>query len=276
MDELAIDVRGLRKSFGGTRALREVSLMVRRGEMVALLGPPGAGKSTLLRQLGGQQRADHGSESTVVVLGRTLQDGGLLARSARETRRQMATIAAPPHHSARLPVMREVLAGALHRLPAWRVWLRRFPGHERQRALDALARVGLAHCAGQRRPALADAQQRRVAIARALVQGVQLMLADDPVASLAPAAGRELMALLAALNHELGLTVLVSLRQLDPAVAICPRTIALRDGEVVYDGATEALTPARLRLLYGMRTEALPPADAGPGRPRGVPALRTA
>jgi len=277
MTALAIDVRGLRKSFGGTRALRDVNLKVRRGEMVALLGASGSGKSTLLRHLSGLHRADHGSESTVTVLERTVQDGGVLSAHVRDTRARVATIFQQFNLVDRLPVMFNVLAGALHRQPLWRGVLRRFPLVEQQRAYAALAHVGIERCAWQRASTLSGGQQQRAAISRALVQGAELILADEPIASLDPESSRKVMALLAELNRDLGVTVVVSLHQVDYAFAFCPRTVALRAGEVVYDGPTQALTPARLRDLYGAQTEELllGPAPA-PQAPQTVPALHAA
>ena len=282
MDDHAIEVRSLRKSFGPSVALRDVSMSVRRGEMVALLGASGSGKSTLLRHLSGLHRADAGSESHIAVLGRTVQQGGTLARDVRATRTRVAAIFQQFNLIDRLPVMFNVLAGGLHRLPIWRGLLRRFPRAEQQRAYDALARVGIERCAWQRASTLSGGQQQRAAISRALVQGAELILADEPIASLDPASSRRVMELLAEVNRELGVTVLVSLHQVDYAFAFCPRTIALRAGEVVYDGPTRALTTARLRDLYGSQTDELLPgrddtADAPP-QPlhQPVPALHVA
>ena len=257
MDEPAIEVRSLRKSFGGSMALRDVSLAVQPGEMVALLGASGSGKSTLLRHLTGLHRADAGSESQVNVLGRRVQHGGRLAADIRATRSKVAMIFQQFNLVDRLPVMTNVLAGALHRLPMWRGFLARFPRHEQARAYEALARVGIERCAWQRASTLSGGQQQRAAISRALVQGAQVILADEPIASLDPAASRRVMELLAELNRELGVTVMVSLHQVDFAFAFCPRTVALRAGEVVYDGPTRLLSTARLRELYGSQTDEL-------------------
>jgi len=260
MDEWAIEVRTLRKSFGHQLALRDVSLSIRRGEMVALLGASGSGKSTLLRHVSGLHRADAGCASQVSVMGHVVQRDGRLAADVRATRSQVAMIFQQFNLVDRLPVMLNVLAGALHRVPMWRALTRRFPQPELQRAFDALVRVGMERCAWQRASTLSGGQQQRAAISRALVQGAQVILADEPIASLDPASSRRVMELLAQVNRELGVTVLVSLHQVDFAFAFCPRTIALRAGEVVYDGPTRALTNARLHELYGAQTDELLPA----------------
>lgn len=269
MDAAVIEVTQLRKSFGAHTALRDVSLTVRPGEMVALLGASGSGKSTLLRHLSGLHRADAGSASHVKMLGRTLQQGGRLSSETRALRSQVAAIFQQFNLVERLSVMSNVLAGALHRQPLWRALLGRFPQAELQRAHDALRRVGIERCAWQRASTLSGGQQQRAAISRALVQGAQIILADEPIASLDPESSRRVMELLAQVNRELGVTVLVSLHQVDYAFAYCPRTIALRAGEVVHDSATHDLTPQRLRDLYGTQTEELLPRphDAMPLQP---------
>ncbi len=272
MDQPAIEVDTLRKSFHGRPALKGVSLRVERGEMVALLGASGSGKSTLLRHLNGLHRADAGEGSVVRVLGRTVQSGGVLARDIRRQRADVAAVFQQFNLVDRLPVMVNVMAGALHRQPLWRAMLRRFPHAERQRAWAALQRVGIDGCAWQRASTLSGGQQQRAAISRALVQEAKLILADEPVASLDPASSRRVMELLAELNQELGVTVLVSLHQVEHAFAFCPRTIALRAGEIVYDGPTRALSAERLQALYGAQTrELFAPADDGSAHERQVP-----
>jgi phosphonate transport system ATP-binding protein len=282
MDQPAIEVTSLRKSFGRRPALKDVSLRVERGEMVALLGASGSGKSTLLRHLNGLHRADAGSHSEVRVLGQVVQRAGVLSHDIRGQRARVAAIFQQFNLVDRLPVLVNVMAGALHRMPLWRAMLRHFPQGEHARAHAALARVGIEHCAWQRASTLSGGQQQRAAISRALVQEAELILADEPVASLDPASSRRVMELLAELNRDLGVTVLVSLHQVEHAFSFCPRTIALRAGEVVYDGATQALTAERLRALYGAQTDELfAPFQPGPAeveRPHlsAVPALQAA
>ena len=251
----AIEVTHLTKTYGSRQALRRASLSVRAGEMLALLGASGSGKSTLLRHIAGLTVGDAGG-GAVDVLGRRMQAGGRLSADARRQRTEIAMIFQQFNLVDRLPVMLNVLAGALHRLPLARNLLRRFPQHEYQRAYEALARVGIEHCAWQRASTLSGGQQQRAAISRAIVQGARVVLADEPIASLDPESSRRVMELLAELNRE-GQTVVVSLHQVDFAFAFCPRTVALRDGEVVFDGPTQDLSESRLKELYGAQSTEL-------------------
>ncbi len=276
-----IAVAGLSKTFGSTRALIDVSLRVAPGEMVALLGASGSGKSTLLRHLNGLVAGDAGC-GRVVVGGRTIQDGGSVASDIRRQRAGIATIFQQFNLVDRLPVMTNVLAGAMHRLPLWRTVLRRFPREEYGRAWQALERVGIARCAWQRASTLSGGQQQRAAISRALVQGAQVILADEPIASLDPRSAQEVMRLLQELNRELGITVVVSLHQVPFARQFCPRIVALREGRVVYDGPREALDRDRLKALYGADVESAwadedaSAADAAPGEPEQLLSARAA
>ena len=123
--------------------------------------------------------------------------------------------------------------------------------------MQALARVGMAEFATQRASTLSGGQQQRGAIARAMVQQAQVILADEPIASLDPESSRNVMESLARLNQEDGVTILVSLHQIDFAMRYCPRSIALRQGSVVYDGPTNQLTVAKLQEIYGPHTAEL-------------------
>jgi phosphonate transport system ATP-binding protein len=247
--DAAIRVRALAKTFGnGRKALDDVELELRAGEMVALIGASGSGKSTLLRHIAGLMPADAGS---VELLGRVVQQQGRVARDIRKVRADIGFVFQQFNLVERLPVLVNVLAGMLHRVPLWRSLLRWFSAEEKARAIDALRRVGIAECCWQRASTLSGGQQQRAAIARAMVQGARVILADEPIASLDPESSRRVMDLLARVNREDGCTVLVSLHQVNVALKYCPRTIALHQGRVVYDGPSAALTPALLRDLYG-------------------------
>jgi len=249
----AICVRDLSKTFAGARrALDGVSLEVRQGEMVALIGASGSGKSTLLRHLSGLLAADGGR---VEIHGRVLQSDGRLSRRIRELRAGIGFVFQQFNLVGRLPVLTNVMAGMLHRVPAWRSLPAWFTRDELLAGLDALRRVGIAEHAAQRASTLSGGQQQRAAIARTLVQGARVVLADEPIASLDPESSRRVMEILARINEEDRCTVLVSLHQVNVAIKYCPRVVALRDGKLVYDGPSRSLTPTMLRELYGAEAE---------------------
>jgi phosphonate transport system ATP-binding protein len=253
-----IHVDRLSKHFrGGARALDEISLSVRRGEMVALIGASGSGKSTLLRHLTGLVAADRRDGGGVHALDCCVQQDGRVQRGARGVRARVGMIFQQFNLVARLSLLTNVLLGRLGRIPGWRGCLGLFSTEEKRAAMRALARVGMADFAAQRASTLSGGQQQRGAIARALVQGAEVLIADEPIASLDPRSARQVMDTLRQLNREDGTTVLVSLHQVEYAIEYCPRTIALRAGRVIYDGPSDALTPAFLAELYGSEKDAL-------------------
>lgn len=258
MTQWAVEVHKLSKTFGGGRkALDNVGLAIAEGEMVALIGASGSGKSTLLRHLSGLVAGDRTGAGDIRIAGRTVQSGGRLSRDVRGIRGDIGFVFQQFNLVNRLSVITNVLIGTIGRLPLWRTLTFRFPGPERRRALAALQRVGIADWAFQRAATLSGGQQQRAAIARAMVQGARLVLADEPIASLDPEAARRVMESLAELNRSDGVTVLVSLHQVQFAMRYCPRTIALRGGKVVFDGPSAVLTPQKLAELYGTEAEEL-------------------
>lgn len=255
--ETALRIHQLNKHFAnGRHALRDINISVQRGEMVALIGASGSGKSTLLRHVAGLVAADGGSDSLIEIDGRCVQQRGRIHRDIRKVRAQVGFVFQQFNLVARLPVLVNVLVGSLHRMPWWRSWTRAFTARERALALDALTRVGIADCHAQRASTLSGGQQQRAAIARTLVQGAKVVLADEPIASLDPESSRKVMEILARINREDRSTVIVSLHQVEIAMKYCPRVIALKQGEVVYDGPSSALS-ASLRELYGVEADEL-------------------
>jgi phosphonate transport system ATP-binding protein len=252
-----IDARSISKTFNKSgRALDKVHLRVESGEMVALIGPSGSGKSTLLRLLSGLVPSD-AAPSTIALLDQIVQRNGHLASDIRYIRAEVGFIFQQFNLVGRLPLLTNVLVGMLPRVPLWRSLIRYFTYAEKRHAMQALARVGMAKFATQRASTLSGGQQQRGAIARAMVQQAQIILADEPIASLDPESSRNVMESLAQLNQEDGATILVSLHQIDFAMRYCPRSIALRQGSVVYDGPTSQLTVAKLQEIYGPHTAEL-------------------
>jgi len=254
---LAFRARNLSKTYADRRALDGVSFEVQRGEMVALIGPSGSGKSTLLRSLAALVLVDKGG--LVETAGLLIQAEGRITNGVRQARARTGFIFQQFNLVGRLSLFANVMVGALASLPGWRGVLGLWPEQDQRRAMQALARVGVADYAGQRANTLSGGQQQRGAIARTLVQGAQSILADEPVASLDPVSARRVMAILAELNTRDGLTVVVTLHHVEYAIRYCRRVIALKSGKIVYDGPVEGLTRPLLIDIYGPEFEDIMP-----------------
>jgi phosphonate ABC transporter ATP-binding protein len=245
-----LEAKGLSRTYGARKALNNVSLTVQKGEMVALIGPSGSGKSTLLRNATGLITTDEGT-GEVNLLGIRVQKGGKLADSVRQARARVGFVFQQFNLVGRLTLFQNVMLGALGRLPFWTGLLGRWPKEDKAKAMQALARVGVADYAAQRANTLSGGQQQRGAIARALLQGAEAIFLDEPVASLDPVSARKVMELLRDLNIQDGVTVVVTLHQIDYATKFCDRIVALKAGQVVYDGPKAGLTRDILIEIYG-------------------------
>lgn len=254
----AVRVKDLSKTFGSTnKALKNVSIHVDEGEMVALIGASGSGKSTLLRHIAGLVESDQTAGSEIQIFGDVMQSSGRINANARKLRSKVGVVFQQFNLVGRLKVLTNVLMGNLGIMPRWKGSLGLFNDEQKLQAMKALSRVGISAQALQRGSTLSGGQQQRAAIARTLVQGAKLLIADEPIASLDPSSARKVMNILRDFNENDKITVMVSLHQVEYALNYCPRTIALRHGEVVYDGPSEALTPDFLAELYGAESEEL-------------------
>jgi phosphonate transport system ATP-binding protein len=234
----------------GTAALRDVTLTVGEGEFVAVVGLSGAGKSTLMRCV---------NRLVEPSAGRVLLDGADVTaaegRALREVRARVGMVFQQFNLVRRLPVLTNVLVGRLGATPSWWSLAHRFDAADVRQALANLERVGLRELAGQRADTLSGGQQQRVGIARALMQRPRLLLADEPVASLDPATSHSIMRYLEALNRDEGVSVLCNLHFLSLARRYATRVVALRAGEIVFDGLPADLDERRFRTIYGEDAE---------------------
>jgi phosphonate transport system ATP-binding protein len=235
---------------GGVRALEEVSLEVRDGEFLAILGLSGSGKSTLLRCI---NRLIDPTEGRVWIYGSEVT--ALRGAALRALRCQVAMIFQQFNLVRRHTVAANVLSGALGRSPLLPSLVLSFATDERQRAMDCLGRVGLADRASSRADALSGGQQQRVAIARALMQRPRLILADEPVASLDPALRHSVMRHIESLNRDEGLTVLCSLHDIDLVERYATRLVALREGRLVWEGTPAEFDRRTFKSIYGEEAE---------------------
>jgi phosphonate transport system ATP-binding protein len=249
-----LSIRAASKTFGSRRALDAVSLDVARGEMIALIGPSGSGKSTLLRSIDGLQTIDEG-DGVITAFGGAVQAKGKVSNEVRKARIRIGFIAQQFNLVGRLSLFSNVALGSLGRIPVIRGLFGAWPKETREAAMAALARVGVADYAAQRANTLSGGQQQRGAIARALVQKAKIILADEPVASLDPVSARKVMEILRDLNQTDGLTVVVTLHQVDYALRYCDRVVALKAGHKVYDGPASGLNREKLIDIYGPEFE---------------------
>ncbi|MFT6406148.1 phosphonate ABC transporter ATP-binding protein [Marinomonas primoryensis] len=253
-----IEITGVKKHFTKeVCALKHVDLSIKQGEMVALIGPSGSGKSTLMRHISGLTLADKHSDSCIKVLGNTIQQRGKLDKHVRTSRSQIGNVFQQFNLVSRLSVLTNVMIGGLSRIPTYRSLLGWFTAEEKHMALEALERVGLKNVALKRASELSGGQQQRVAIARALMQKAKVILADEPIASLDPESSRLIMQTLKDINEKDGITVVVTLHQVDYAQKYCERAVALQDGEVFFDNLIHHLNEENLASLYGSQPEEL-------------------
>ncbi|MCZ7431130.1 phosphonate ABC transporter ATP-binding protein [Streptomyces sp. WMMC1477] len=229
----------------GSAALDDVSLDVAAGEVVVLLGLSGSGKSTLLRHLDGLHRASSG---TVRVLGTDV--GSAKPGELRRLRRRVGFVFQQFHLVGSLTVLENVCTGALGRLRGPRLGLPSYPRQLRREALEHLDRVGLSDQALQRADTLSGGQQQRAAVARALMQHPEILLADEPVASLDPESSTQVMQLIKDISEERRLTVVCSLHQVDLALSWGDRVVGLRAGEVVLDMPVKGLDRDEVMSVY--------------------------
>ncbi|MCA0401831.1 MAG: phosphonate ABC transporter ATP-binding protein [Proteobacteria bacterium] len=245
-----LEIRNLTRRFGDKNAVDDVSLTVERGSFVGVIGRSGAGKSTLLRMVNRLQEPSSGE-----IHWNGLPVTALSGRALRRWRTSCAMIFQQFNIVGRLDVLTNVLMGRLHATSMTRSMLKLWAEDDRALAISALEQFDIASLASQRVETLSGGQQQRVAIARALVQEPELVLADEPIASLDPRNTRIVMDALQRLNKHFGITVICNLHDLDIARDYCDRLVGMAQGRIVFDGAPETLTEATARELYGLEAE---------------------
>ncbi len=240
-------INGLVKRYRtGDLALKGIDLEVPDGQVMALIGPSGAGKSTVIRCI---NRLVEPTAGTVVLNDTELT--GLGSRELRRARRRMGMIFQEYALVERLSVMENVLSGRLGYVGFWQSWLRKFPQADIDEAFRLLARVGLDHMADKRADELSGGQRQRVGICRALIQNPELLLVDEPTASLDPKTSRQIMRLIKELCAERRLSAIINIHDVMLAQMFAERIVGLQLGEIVYDGPPAGLTAEVLTKIYG-------------------------
>jgi len=245
-----LKIEGLSKHFGTTRAVQDVYIRIDRPQMIGIIGRSGAGKSTLLRIL---------NRLTPATSGRVLHGDrdllGLNGSAMRAWQANCAMIFQQFNLVPRLDVVSNVLHGTLNRRSTLATMFSLYPRADVHRAVEILDRLGVAETMDKRAEALSGGQQQRVAIARALMQDPEIILADEPIASLDPMNAEIVMKSLRRIHEEDRRLVICNLHTLDTARRYCDRVIGMRAGEVVFDGSAEHLTADKAREIYGAEAD---------------------
>lgn len=230
----------------GLKALHGINLTVSEPQVVAIIGPSGAGKSTLLRCI---NRLVEPTSGRVVLDGTDVT--GLNRREVRKARRRMGMIFQEFNLVERLTVMENVLSGRLGYVGFWAAYRRKYPAEDVAAAFELLDRVGLTGYQDTRADALSGGQRQRVGIARALMQRPDLLLVDEPTASLDPKTSRQIMRIIVELAHERGTPALLNIHDVALAQSFADRIIGLTAGRIVFDGRADQLTADVLTEIYG-------------------------
>jgi phosphonate transport system ATP-binding protein len=242
---MSIELDKVTKSFRGNEVLHGITFSAQPGEFIALVGPSGAGKSTLLRLLNGIHTPTTGS---VRVLGTNPAECS--RRELQRLRSRVGFIFQQFGLVGRVSALENVLMGALSQLHGPRYGISTYPKHLRERAVQMLDRVNLGEYRFQRCDTLSGGQQQRVAIARTLMQNAEVVLADEPVASLDPSASVAVLDMLRRLSREDGFTVVCSLHQVEYALDVSDRVLAVREGRVILDRPTAETTSNDIHSVY--------------------------
>lgn len=261
---MLLDVRKVSRLFGAKAAVDDISFSVERSGFIGVIGRSGAGKSTFLRIM---NRLTDATKGEILFDGRNIL--GLSGAAKRDWQSQCAMIFQQFNLVPRMDVVSNVLHGTLAHRSTLSTMFGFWPDDDVLKALAILDRLGISEQAAKRAEALSGGQQQRVAIARALVQEPEIILADEPIASLDPRNTKIVMDSLLRLNKHFGITVVCNLHDLDIAKDYCNRLIGMAQGRIVFDGAPEALDEHAARELYGLEAHeamtVLPPSHAGVG-----------
>lgn len=248
---MLLTVHDLHKTYkSGTQALKGVDFEVREGEFLVVIGLSGSGKSTLLRCL---NRLTEPSSGTITFLGKDITH--LKGEDLRKTKRQIGMVFQQFNLIKRKSVLSNVINGRLGSLGTFESVIESYSENVLSDAYRCLSTVGISDLANVRADSLSGGQQQRVAIARSLMQNPKLLLADEPVASLDPATSNSVMQYFEKINRETGTTVICSLHFLSLVRRYATRAIALKAGEVVYEGSPSEIDETWFKRIYGEEAE---------------------
>jgi len=251
--DTVLSVKNISKTYNnGTKALKNVSFDIKRGEFVVVIGPSGSGKSTLLRSL---NRLVDITEGEIEVDGQSLTKAS--GRKLRAVRRRVAMVFQHANLVDRLTVLQNVLHGRIGHMSTLAGMFGRYKEADKRTAVDLLSEIELTEQMYNRASELSGGQKQRVGIARAIIQDPAVLLCDEPIASLDPSVSRVIMEMIYKMTADRGITTIVNLHQIDVAMKYATRIIGLHKGELVFDGTPAQLDKETIELIYNTSIDKL-------------------
>ena len=241
-----IEFKNVYKTYpNGFTALKDINLQIEQGEFVAVIGLSGAGKSTILRCI---NRMHDVTSGTLTVDG--VDVNSLKGKELRKFRRKVGMIFQSFNLVSRSTAIKNVLTAEVPEMNFFRVLFGIFTKEQKMHALESLDKVGILRKAYTRCDQLSGGQQQRVALARTLNQNPQIILADEPVASLDPIMARPVMKDFVRINKDYNITILLNIHHVDLALQYCDRVIGVREGQIVFDGPANTITQEQIDEVY--------------------------
>ncbi|WP_289043376.1 phosphonate ABC transporter ATP-binding protein [uncultured Aliiroseovarius sp.] len=241
-----LKITDLVKRYGkGDPVLKNLDLTIEGESVVSIIGSSGAGKSTLLRCI---NRLVEPTSGSIVLNGTELTT--LQGRELRAARRKIGMVFQSFNLVDRLTVMENVQSGRLGYISTWAAVMRRYPKKDIRRAFELMERVGIAHYADKRADELSGGERQRVGVVRALMQEPEILLADEPTASLDPKTSEQIMGLLRDLAGELKLPVLINIHNVNEAKIYTDRIVGMRYGRIIFDDKPDSLDQEAMDQIY--------------------------
>ncbi|MBN2735887.1 MAG: phosphonate ABC transporter ATP-binding protein [Spirochaetales bacterium] len=246
---MILEIKNLKKNYKDVCAVKNISLTVTQGEFISIIGPSGSGKTTLIRCV---NRLIDATEGEIIFDHKNLLH--LNNKELRQARAKIGMIFQHYNLVYRLSVIENVLHGRLGYKSSLRGLFGVYSDAEKEKAVEIIDMLGLNEMIYKRCDQLSGGQKQRVGIARALIQDPKIILCDEPISSLDPSSAKIIMDYLVRVQHDLGITIIVNLHQVDVAMKYADRILGIREGEIVFDGSPSELSKEKINEIYGTET----------------------
>lgn len=248
-NKIILEIKNLKKNYKDVCAVKNISLTVTQGEFISIIGPSGSGKTTLIRCV---NRLIDATEGEIIFDHKNLLH--LNNKELRQARAKIGMIFQHYNLVYRLSVIENVLHGRLGYKSSLRGLFGVYSDAEKEKAVEIIDMLGLNEMIYKRCDQLSGGQKQRVGIARALIQDPKIILCDEPISSLDPSSAKIIMDYLVRVQHDLGITIIVNLHQVDVAMKYADRILGIREGEIVFDGSPSELSKEKINEIYGTET----------------------